>query len=90
MCLGPPGYPCNDSFTYEVSNAVWGFRPGKGGLGNYQGNTAAIVGGTGRFASASGNLNVAGPFLVWPDDNSLFGVSGRWNGEISGSLCGVQ
>ncbi len=81
---------CQDSFTYKVPNSVFGFVPGKVGLGDYRGNTAKIISGTGRFTGASGNLNVAGPYILWEDSNNLFGVSGRWNGEFSGKICGVQ
>jgi hypothetical protein len=44
---GPPIFPlsCPDSFIYQVPNSVFGFAPGKAGLGNYKGNTAEIVGG---------------------------------------------
>jgi len=80
-------YTCTDSFTYEVPNAVFTKPPG---FGRYNGNTARIVGGTGRFQFASGNLNVTGPFIAWPDSNSPFGLSGRWNSELSGQVCGVQ
>ena len=91
----PPGAPivpltCSDSFTYEVTNAVFGFAPGKAGLGNYIGNSAKIVSGTGRFLNASGNLNISGPYILWPDSASPFTVSGRWNGEFSGTICGVH
>jgi len=79
---------CLDSFTYEVPQAfvIW---PATNWAGNYKA-TAKIVSGTHRFASASGQLNIAGPFILWTDANSPFGVSGRWNGEFSGSVCGVQ
>ncbi len=86
--LLPPA--CPDSFTYEVATSVFGFAPGKVGLGDYKGNAAKVVSGTGRFLGASGNLNVAGPYILWTDSNSPFGVSGRWNGEFSGRLCGVE
>jgi hypothetical protein len=79
---------CLDSFTYEVPQAlvVW---PAANWLGSYKA-TVNIVSGTHRFASASGHLEVAGPFILWTDANSPFGVSGRWNGELNGSICGVQ
>lgn len=79
---------CSDSFTYEVPSAfvIW---PSADRLGSYSA-TAKIVKGTGRFQSASGHLSVAGPFVLWPDTNSPFGVYGRWDGELSGSICGVQ
>jgi hypothetical protein len=79
---------CSDSFTYKVSQAIVIWPTGKF-LGSYKG-TANIVKGTNRFASASGQLEVSGPFIVWEDSNSVFGVSGRWDGDISGRVCGVQ
>jgi hypothetical protein len=88
ICLQYPA--CTDSFTYEVPTSVFQFSPGKIGLGDYKGNTAKIVGGTGRFQGASGNLNLSGPFIVWPSDTSPIGVAGRGSIELSGSVCGVQ
>ncbi len=79
-------YVCTDSFTYEVPNAVFPIPPGKIGFAYYIGNTAKIVGGTGRFVSASGDLNVSGPAIVSLD---VFPV-GRWNVELSGQVCGVE
>jgi hypothetical protein len=79
---------CSDSFTYKVPQAVviW---PAGNFLGSYKA-IANVVKGTNRFASASGQLEIEGPFILWTDPNSPFGVSGRWNGEISGLICGVQ
>ena len=79
---------CLDSFTYQVPQAVviW---PTANWLGTYKA-TVNIAQGTHRFASASGHLEVAGPFITWTDVNSPFGVSGRWSSEINGSICGVQ
>lgn len=88
ICVDPP--VCNDTFTYEVPNAVWPIPPGRSGFLTYIGNTATIVQGTGKFASASGNLNVTGPAIVWPDSSSPFEVSGRWDGELSGKVCGIE
>jgi len=79
---------CSDSFTYKVPRAVVIWPAGKL-LGSYKA-TANVVKGTGRFASASGHLEIEGPFTLWTDPNSPFGVSGRWNGEFSGRICGVQ
>lgn len=89
---GALDYPpaCPDSFTYEIANSVFGFAPGKVGLGDYNGNTAKIISGTGRFLGASGNLNAAGPYILWPDSNSIFGVDARWNGEFGGKICSIQ
>ena len=88
VCVGYPS--CADSFTYEVANAVFPGPPGKNGLMSYYGNTAKIVLGTGKFQSASGNLNVSGPAIAWPDSNSPIGFAGKWNPVISGSVCGIQ
>jgi len=79
---------CADSVSYKVPQAVviWP-------AGDVPGSYRAIVNiakGSNRFASASGQLEVTGTFVVWEDKNSPFGVSGRWNGEISGLVCGVQ
>lgn len=79
---------CADSFTYTVPKAVVIWPAGKS-LGSYKA-TAKIVKGTNRFASASGQLEIEGPFTLWTDPNSVFGVSGRWNGEFKGQVCGVQ
>jgi hypothetical protein len=79
---------CSDSFTYEVPRAVVIWPAGKL-LGSYKA-TANVANGTGRFASASGQLEIEGPFILWTDPNSPFGVSGRWNGEFKGRVCGVQ
>ncbi len=88
MCVGYP--TCTDTFTYEVPTSVFPNPPGHGGVMSYYGNTAKIVRGTGKFQSASGNLNVSGPAIVWADPNSPIGVYGRWNPKISGNVCGIQ
>ncbi len=78
---------CLDSFTYKTQTVViW---PAGEFLGNYKA-TARIVKGSNRFASASGQLEIEAPFIVWPATNSVFGVSGRGNAEINGKICGVQ
>jgi hypothetical protein len=78
---------CANSFTYEAQAVViW---PTANSLGSYKAH-AKIVKGTGRFASASGYLNIGDPFILWPDVNSPFGVYGRWNAEITGNVCDVQ
>jgi hypothetical protein len=77
---------CLDSFTYKTQAVViW---PTGKFPGSYKAS-ADIVQGTNRFVSASGQLEIAGPFIVWNDSNSMFGVSGRWNGEFNGRICGV-
>jgi hypothetical protein len=83
---GGPG-DCANSFTYEVQAVVvW---PGANTLGSYKG-IGKIVKGTGRFANASGHLEIAGPFIVWPDASSPLGVYGRGNLEFNGEICGAQ
>lgn len=79
---------CLDSFTYRVPHAAVIWPSGKF-LGNYKAS-ANIVKGSGKFASASGQLDLSGPFIVWPDTNSVFGVSGRGNIDVSGTICGVK
>ena len=87
VCFGPLGpTQCDDSFTYQAKTAVWPVQPGKVGMGFYQANSAKIFEGTGRFQYASGNLTVAGPFMVW----RLGTIMGRWNAQITGNICGVQ
>jgi len=77
---------CQNSFSYKAQAVViW---PAGESLGSYKA-TAKIVNGAGRFASASGQLEVEGPFIVWPDTNSAFGVSGRWDANVNGKICGV-
>ncbi len=91
-CLTPAaawGGPndCLDSFTYKSQTfVIW---PAGESLGSYKA-TAKIVEGTGRFAAASGYLEIEGPFIIWPDPTSPFQASGRWNGEFNGKICGVQ
>ena len=80
---------CANTFTFEVPNPVFQSPPGMIGLGHYNGNTARIIGGTGIFESASGNLNFTGPFFVWPDPSPPV-FAGRFNAELSGNICGVQ
>jgi hypothetical protein len=94
-CIAPyqPGnstqfYSCQHTLTYEVPHAVFPMPPGKAGLMSYSGNTAKIVRGTGKFASASGNLNVRGPAIAWPVSETQF--EGRWVPEISGKVCDIQ
>ena len=79
-------FGANGSFTTEV-HAVGTFPPGKIMFGYYMG-AAKIAQGTGRFQSASGNIQVAGPFIGWTFDGVNF--EARWNAEISGTVCNVS
>lgn len=77
-----------DSFTTAVTNAVFPNAPGKVGFGYYQG-AHKIASGTGRFRNASGELVVAGTYVVFPwAGGTAFG--GRWNPDISGKICNVD
>jgi hypothetical protein len=69
------------------SPGVYPVPPGKAGMGYYRA-TWRIVGGTGRFAQATGNIAENGPYLVWfaaPDALP----DGRYVAELSGSICNV-
>lgn len=78
---------CQHSFSYKTQAVViW---PAGESLGSYKAS-AKLVKGTGKFATASGYLEIEGPFIVWPDTNSAFGVSGRWDANVNGKICGVQ
>jgi len=61
---------CSDSLTYKVPQAVviW---PAGNSLGSYKA-IANVVKGTNRFASASGQLEIQGPFILWTNPNSPF------------------
>lgn len=78
---------CLDSVTYKAQAVVvW---PAGESLGTYTAK-ANVVKGTHRFASATGHLDLSGPFIAWPDANSPFGASGRANVDFNGKICGVQ
>lgn len=76
------------SFTTHVTNAVYPITPAKLGFGYYQAEHK-IAEGTGRFQNASGNLLVAGTYFAWADENSPWGVYGRWNPDIIGRVCNL-
>lgn len=78
------------SFTMRYTHAVWPtlpkFAPGFTGTFHAEG-TVDVTAGTGRFASATGNLTSDGPFLAWNLDAPT--PSGRFNNTITGMLCNV-
>ncbi len=47
-----------------------------------------LYSGTGIFEAASGRLAVSGPWLVWVADTGV--LRGRWNGEVTGKICGLR
>ena len=80
----------NGTFIVRNANAIWPAIPRFGGSNFATGNFRAagsIESGTGRFATATGNINFDGPFLAWNAD--VFPPSGRFNNNISGNVCGV-
>jgi hypothetical protein len=85
VCTDYPG--CQNTFTYEVPFAVFPSQPGA--LMDYIAYGIKIVKGSGKFASASGSLDVRGPAVAWPDDSPLQ-WAGRWTAQISGTICGIQ
>ena len=85
VCLNHPS--CSDTFTFAVPASV--FPNPSSDLGTYIGYDASILRGTGRFG-ATGELKFRGSFIVWPDESSPLGASGRWYPEISGAICGIQ
>ncbi len=84
------GFGVNGSITIETQHAAYPNAPGKSGFGYYQALTK-VVEGTGRFQNASGNLTLAGPYLLWPLNPAapVAGLDGRWNAVMSGRICGV-
>ena len=75
--------------TFEQQSvAVYPALPGAVIFGNYR-TTFRITGGTGRFANATGNFSETGPYFVWFESPSDPLPQGRYNGELSGQICGV-
>ena len=83
----PPSmlWSCTDTLRVEVPIAVFDSPPPL--FGRYDGNTARVNGGTGRFANAYGNLNYSGAYIVW---TLAQGDKGRFNAELSGRICGIE
>jgi len=75
--------------TFEQKSvAVYPAHPGTVIYGNYR-TTYRITGGTGRFAGATGSFSEAGPYFVWFESPSDLLPQGRYNAELSGTICGV-
>jgi hypothetical protein len=45
-----------------------------------------------KLQYATGNLNVSGPAIAWPDSNPANPIcaDGRWNASLSGKVCGID
>ena len=77
-------YTCTDTMFVEIPVATFPSPPPV--FGTFIANTARVNGGTCRFASASGNLNYGGTFVVWPVAGTP-PFNGRFNAELSGRIC---
>ena len=77
-----------NTFTTIATQGTFPNPPGQFPVGgSYQG-AHKIVSGTGRFANASGNLFMKGPYIVWGLQDPL--PQGRFNSEITGNISGVK
>jgi hypothetical protein len=72
-----------DTLTMELQTAQYGLPDGYGAYHAMW----KIVGGTGRFAHASGVVFEAGPFVAWMDNKGA--PQGSYLGETEGTVCGV-
>jgi len=81
-----PYWSCTDKLNVEVPISVFDSPPPL--FGKYNGNTARVNGGTGRFANAYGNLNYSGSYTVWNTTPQV--DKGRFNADISGNICGIE
>lgn len=84
---GTTNWMCADTINIAVPNAIFG--PAAPVFDQYQGNSAYINGGTGRFENASGNITFSGPYIVWAT-GSMPPFNGRFNPEMNGQICGVE
>jgi hypothetical protein len=74
-----------NTFTAQANTSTAPLIPNGPFFGTFR-NSERITEGEGRFRFASGNLVQAGPFLVY----SFAPLHGRYNGEVTGNICGVQ
>jgi len=86
--MGTPLWVCTDTFTIRIPLSTFDTPPPV--FGDFRANSAYVLEGTGRFQTASGNLNFGGPFIVWPVAGGPPPFNGRFNAELSGNICGVQ
>ncbi len=78
------------SFIVRYTHAVWPALPkfGAAFTGTFHAEgTVDVSNGAGRFVHATGNITLHGRFLAWNLDQLL--PSGRFNGEITGTLCNI-
>lgn len=74
-----------NTFTTQANTSTAPLLPKGPFFGTFR-NSERIIEGEGRFRFASGNLEQSGPFLVY----SFSPLHGRYNGEVTGNICGVQ
>lgn len=74
-----------NTFTAQANTSTAPLLPKGPFFGTFR-NSVRITEGEGRFRFASGNLVQSGPFLVYSFDP----LHGRFNGEVTGNICGVQ
>jgi hypothetical protein len=74
-----------NTFTAEANTSPAQLLPHGPFFGKFR-NSQRITEGEGRFQYASGNLELSGPFIIY----SFAPLHGRFNGEVSGNICGVQ
>ena len=84
---GTPHWTCAETIRIEVPNSIFGATAPI--YDQYQGNSAYINGGTGRFQYATGNVTLNGPYIVW-NTGGTPPRTGRFNPEINGNICGVE
>jgi len=78
----------HNTFTTFSTQGTFPNPPGQFPVGGTYQGAHKIAAGTGRFANASGNLFIKGPYVVWDLDKAL--PQGRFNAEITGNICGVE
>ncbi len=79
------------SFVVRYSHAVWPARPAFAAAftGTFHAEgTVDVRSGLGRFAHTTGKINLSGLFLAWNLDQPM--PSGRFNGNINGTLCNIS
>jgi hypothetical protein len=77
-----------NTFITVASQATFPNPPGMFPAGGMYHGAHKIASGTGRFAHASGNLLIRGPYIVWDLDKPL--PQGRFDAEVTGNISGVQ
>ena len=83
-------FGADGSLIIRYPHAVWPTLPkfAKAFTGTFHAQGSLDVSnGTGRFAHATGNITIDGPFLAWNLEQPL--PSGRFNATLTGTICNV-